>query len=79
MQPTGWNDSAAVNALVEKYVPFFSQMVPADRERLREMAADLQGRGLPAPFIESSLRSTADVLRELRTEDERADNVFRRE
>jgi len=79
MQPTGWNDPSAVNALVEKYVPFFSQMVPADRERLREIAADLQSRGLPAPFIESSLRSTADVLRELRSEEERADNVFRRE
>ena len=79
MQPSGWNEFSALEALVQKYVPFFNQMIPGDRERLCEMAANLQKRGMPAPFIGSSLRSTADVLRELRHEEERADNVFQRE
>jgi ribosomal protein L16 Arg81 hydroxylase len=79
MQPTGWNESGPLDALVEQHVPFFSQMAPTDRERLRELAANLQRRGMPAPFISSSLRSTADVLRELRVEEERGDNVFQRE
>lgn len=79
MQPTGWNDVAVLDTLLEKFVPFISQMSPPDRDRLREMAENLQGRGMPPAFVGSSLRSTAEVLRELRNEEDRVDNVFRRE
>jgi hypothetical protein len=68
-----------LDALIEQYVPSFGEMAPADQERLREMASDLHARRMPPAFIASSLRSTAQILRELRDENERGDNVFQRE
>jgi len=34
---------------------------------------------MPAPFVASSLRSTAEVLQEMRTDEEHGDHVIRRE
>lgn len=68
-----------IDGLVEGCVPGFAELDPADRQRLQEIAAQLHQRGMPVPFIASSLRSTAGVLREIREESERTDNVLQRE
>jgi ribosomal protein L16 Arg81 hydroxylase len=70
---------AALEALVERAVPKFGELAPEHRERLRSMAKELDARGMPGAFIEASLRSTAEVLRDLREEETRPDNVFQRE
>ena len=64
---------------IRQHVPQFHQLAPADQERLRQISSDLAERGMPIPFIVSSLKSTAEVLRDLRDEEERTDNVFQRE
>jgi hypothetical protein len=69
---TGWDP------FIEQHVPFFQQLAPADQERLRRLTAELQQRGMPEPFIVAGVRSTSEVLQELR-EDEGPDNVFQRE
>ncbi len=64
--------------VIEEQVPGFSQMDVQDQERLCRLADSLRERGMPEVFITSSLRSTADVLREFR--DEQPDeSVMRRE
>lgn len=70
---------SAMDPLMETNVPFFGQLAPADQARLRELAADLRQRQMPDAFIASSLRSTAEVLRDLRQDEERGDNIFQRE
>lgn len=72
----GWT---AQEHLVSKIVPFYHQLDSAERQRLCEMATSLQERGFPPAFVQSSLKSTAEVLRDLREEEERPDNVLRRE
>lgn len=67
------------DSLFERAVPQYSELAPEHRERLRQIAAELHGRGLPEAFIISSLRSTAQVLTDLREEEARPDNVFQRE
>jgi hypothetical protein len=79
MRSPGMGELAAYDALIEKHVPFFRQLRPGEQDRLREMAADLRQRQMPPALIGSSLRSTAEVMRDIRDEDERADNVLRRE
>lgn len=71
--------NVGLDSLITQIVPFFEQLVPADQERLRQITLDLQQRGMPEPFVHASLRSTAEVLREMHDEDNRGDNVFRRE
>lgn len=79
MPVNGTGEWSARDTLLEEAVPNFREMAPKDQERLREMAEGLQQRGLPLAFVLSSIRSTADVMREMREEEERADNVFQRE
>ena len=83
MQPSGASDrgnrDALLNAVIARHVPFFDSLTPEHQGRLREMAASLEERGMPPGFIGSSLRSTAEVLREIHEEESRPDNVFRRE
>src|SRR3712207_4541038 len=79
MQPVEWSNPAGIEAWIEQHVPGFHQLAPADQERLRGMARDLSDRALSPAFIASSLRSTADVLRELHEEETRPDNVLQRE
>jgi len=85
MNGTGANAEEArsrellLDALVEAAVPQFRQLSAQDQARLRDMADDLRRRDMPPPFINSSLRSTAEVLRELRDDEARPDNVFQRE
>ncbi|MGV3720856.1 MAG: hypothetical protein ACO1SX_08090 [Actinomycetota bacterium] len=64
--------------LVERAALQFAELEPEHWERLRQMAAELHAKGLPEAFIISSLRSTAEVLAELREEEARPDNVFQR-
>lgn len=68
-----------VESLIAAHVPFFNRLGAEDQERLRALAADLKGRGLPAGFIGASLESTAQVLRDLKEEESQSDNVFQRE
>jgi hypothetical protein len=70
---------AELEELVRACVPSYERLTPPDQERLRQMAAELQERRMPVPFIASSLRSTADLLREMHDEEEAADNVLQRE
>lgn len=79
MQTSDRDGRMALEQEVTKVVPYFGQLAPAEQQRLCEMAQSLQQRGLPPAFVNSSLRSTAEVLRDLREEEERPDNVFRRE
>lgn len=78
MRPQNPNGPAVWDALIEQHVPFFAQMPPPEQERLRAMAADMHGRNLPPAVIAAGLRSTAQVLREIRDE-ESGENVFQRE
>lgn len=71
--------SAEVEALIRDQVPGFGLLAPADQERLRRIAADLFARRMPGAFVVSSLRSTADVLRELREDEETSDGILQRE
>ena len=71
--------NTTVDQEIARSVPFFDMLAPEDRERLRAMAVNLRDRGMPAEFIASSLRSTAEVLQEIRDEEARPDNVFQRE
>ena len=71
--------STAFDNLIQQHVPFFSRMTEPDQERLREIATDMHGRGMAPAFIASSLRATAEVLQEMRDEEQRGDNVFQRE
>ena len=78
----GWAPGAAqvsADSLVQRHVPFAGQLTPTEQGRLREMAENLLDRGMPLSFIGSSLRSTAELLRDLREEEGRPDNVFQRE
>ena len=79
MQTPEQDGRTAQETLVTQSVPFYSQLAQSEQLRLCEMAASLQERGLPAAFISSSLKSTAEVRRDLREGEERPDNVFRRE
>src|SRR5687768_1888336 len=79
MQTPDRDGTMALEQQVTHIVPFFDQLAPAEQQRLCEMARSLRERGLPAAFVSSSLKSTAEVLRDLREEEERPDNVFRRE
>ena len=79
MPVNGTGKLSAQDTLLEEAVPFFRDMAPNEQDRLREMADGLQERGLPLAFVLSSLRSTADVMREMREEETRADNIFQRE
>jgi hypothetical protein len=65
--------------LVADQVPFYPELRAEEQQRLREIAASLQERGLPPAFVASSLKSTAEVMREIREEEERPDNVLQRE
>lgn len=67
------------DTLFTRAVPKFAELAPEHRERLRQIAAELHARGMPEAFIMSSVRSTAQVLSELREEEARPDNVFQRE
>ena len=55
------------------------QFSPEQRQRLRDMTADLLERGMPERFIMSSIRSTAEVLRDIDQEANHPDNAFQRE
>ncbi len=79
MPVNGTEAWSAREQLLEEAVPNIREMAPKDQERLREMAEDLQKRGMPLAFVMSSLRSTADVLREMHEDEARADNIFQRE
>ena len=79
MQTSGPGKSSASESLVVEHVPFFAQLSPTEQQQLLQMAANLQERGMPPAFVASSLRSTAEVLREMREEEDRPDNVFQRE
>ena len=68
-----------IDSLIEQQVPSFRQLAPAHQERLRQMAVNLQERGMPPAFVASSLASTAQVLKELQAEEDREDNVFQRQ
>lgn len=68
-----------IEALLERHVPFAAELEPADRRRLAEIAMTLTRRNLPPAFIASSLRSTAEVLRELREEERARDELFQQE
>jgi hypothetical protein len=65
--------------LLQQMVPAFGRLEADDQARLRAMAADLYARSLPAAFVSSSLRSTAEVLQEMRECTDRPENLFRRE
>src|SRR5687767_13131408 len=79
MRPLKPEELAALDALIQGQVPQFGELPPADRDRLREMALDLQGRGMPPAFVASSLRSTSEVLRDLREEEQHRDSLFQRD
>ena len=81
MQPSGAVEAreAMLDAVVSQHVPFFDSLTPEARARLREMALSLEQRGMPPEFIGSSLRSTAEVLRDLHEDETRPDNAFQRE
>lgn len=64
--------------LLRRTVPSLERLDPADQQRLRQMAAELRERGMPESFVATSLKSTADVMLDLR-EEERHENVFHRE
>lgn len=51
---------------------------PEDVERLAHIREDLRQRNLPDSFIRAALRSTADVLRDLRDESSHSQQVLRR-
>jgi hypothetical protein len=70
---------AGTEKLVEDQVPCYLQLRQDERQRLLEMAVSLQERGLPPAFVASSLKSTAEVMREIREDTERPDNVLQRE
>ena len=59
-------------------VPQFARLSAEDQQRLSAMAEDLRNRGMAEAFIRASLRSTAEVMRELHGE-EGQDPVFQRE
>lgn len=69
----------SLDSWIGTHVPAFPQLAAPDQQRLRDMANTLRNRGLPEAFVASSLQSTAEVLREMREEEERPDNVFQRE
>jgi hypothetical protein len=71
--------SASVDALLAQSIPDVADLAPELQQRLREMAADLLSRSLPVSFIKTSLRSTAEVLRDLHEDETRPDNVLQRE
>jgi len=73
------NLDASINTLIFQAIPGFVQLPQAHQERLRTMASDLLGRGMPESFVLTSLRSTAEVLQDLHEEETRPDNVFQRE
>jgi len=79
MQLPGPGERTSWDRLVEQHVPFFHRMPAADQERLREMAANLHDRSMPSSFIGSSLRSTAEVLRDLHDEEGRDGGLMQRE
>ena len=68
-----------LDQIITRHVPQFAQMTPDDQERLREIARSLEQRELAPAFIASSLRSTAEVLHDLREDERRGDNAFQRE
>lgn len=79
MQTPDRDGLMALEQEVASSVPFFGQLAQTEQQRLCEMAQSLQQRGLPPSFVSSSLKATAEVLRDLREEEERPDNVLRRE
>jgi len=66
-------------AAVAEHVADYEQLPVPLQARLRDLAADLLNRGFGASFIGASLRSTAEVLKELQEEEGRTDDPFRRE
>jgi hypothetical protein len=60
-------------------VPGFEELPEEEQERLREIARDLEGQGLPAAFVAASLRSTAEVMRDLRQERDHSQALLQRE
>jgi hypothetical protein len=70
--------SGAVEESIIQQVPHYGELSTEDQARLREMAATLSGKGMPPDFVASSLRATAEVLRDLR-DDEVAGSIFQRE
>lgn len=79
MRPLTREELSALDGLIQTQVPQFAQLPEADQDRLRELAQDLQNRGMPPAFVASSLRSTAEVLRDLRDEEKHRETVFERE
>lgn len=79
MRPMGPEEPAALDGLIQAHVPTFGELPAAEQGRLRELARDLQQRGMPLAFVASSLRSTAEVLKDLREEAAHRDAVFQRE
>lgn len=67
------------DAALRERVAQFDELTPDDQNRLRELAADLASRGMQEPFIAAALRSTAEVLAELRADEERPETLLRRE
>jgi hypothetical protein len=72
-------DAPAPEALLREHVALYPELAPDDQRRLREIAQILQSRQFPRAFILFSLRSTAEVLQEIRRQEEAPDNAFRRE
>src|SRR5947208_1191539 len=70
---------ATLEATLADVVPFLHEMPPADRQRLEGIAASLRDRGLPESFVSASLRSTAQVLREIRSESDTSNPARARE
>ena len=71
--------NASINVLLAQAIPDLADLASEHQQRLREMATDLLDRNLPVAFIKTSLRSTAEVLRDLHEEETRPDNVLQRE
>jgi hypothetical protein len=64
--------------LAAEAVPEWDTLPAEDRERLLRVMDGLLRKQLPAPMVRAALRSTAGVLADLREEEERPDNAFRR-
>ncbi len=77
-QSTSLPEPEDLDRFLEARVPGFRTFSPPDQDSLRQLAQNLFDRDAAEPFVVASLRSTADVLRELREDEEDPNSVFRR-
>ncbi len=74
----GLASRSVLDPLLAAAVPQLGRLSAEDQHRLSEMARDLRARGMQETFIRASLKSTAEVMREL-SGDEGRDPIFQRE